>query len=218
MDAGAFLRGSAATPPSPAEWTRAVALTALGVLLFFGVGRYAFAGGPWLAGWIGMAGLVLMLHFGSFHLLSCGWRQAGLDATPLMHAPARSISLAEFWGRRWNTAFRDLTHRFVFTPLVPRLGVRGALLAGFVVSGVLHDAVISWPAGGGFGGPTAFFAAQGIGVLAERSAVGRTLGLSRGWRGRTFTVAAVALPSIALFHRPFVEGVVVPFMGAVGAI
>ena len=54
--------------------------------------------------------LVLVLHFGSFHLLSCGWRFAGVQARPLMDRPLASASVSEFWGRRWNTAFRDLTH------------------------------------------------------------------------------------------------------------
>jgi len=67
-----------------------------------------------LAGWLGMIGIVVTLHFGIFHALSCLWRRASVEARPLMHAPLASTSLSEFWGRRWNTAFRDLTHRFLF--------------------------------------------------------------------------------------------------------
>lgn len=77
-----------------------------------------------------MAGLIFVLHFGSFHLLSCAWRAAGVDARPLMHWPVAATSLADFWGRRWNTAFRDLTHRFLFRPLTRRLGPRAGLAAG----------------------------------------------------------------------------------------
>jgi len=218
MDAAAFLATSASVPPRPAEWIRGAAMTGAGVALFFGVARLAGPGRPLLAGWIGMIGLVLALHFGAFQLLSCGWREAGFDAAPLMRAPVRSTSLGEFWGRRWNTAFRDLTRRFVFVPLASSLGPRVALLVGFIGSGVLHDVVISLPASGGFGGPTVYFVAQGIGLLAERSPVGRCLGLGRGWRGRAFTAATLVLPLPLLFHMPFVTRIVVPFMGALGAL
>jgi hypothetical protein len=217
MDAEAFV-GTPARSPRPAEWIRAVAMTGIGLALFFGVAPLAGAGRPLLAGWIGMIGVVLLLHFGAFDLLACSWRQAGFGAVPLMRAPARSTSLGEFWGRRWNTAFRDLTHRFVFVPLAARLGARAALLVGFIVSGVVHDVVISWPAGGGFGGPTIFFAVQGIGILCERSTAGRRFGLGRGWRGRGFAAAALVGPLPLLFHVPFVTRVTVPFMDALGAL
>ncbi len=143
-----------------------------------------------------MVGLVLMLHFGAFHLLSCVWRRVGLDARPLMDRPLHAVSLSDFWSRRWNTAFRDLTHRFLFRPLTPVVGVRGALVSGFLVSGVVHDVVISLPAGGGYGGPTAFFALQSAAMLFERSAPGRRLGLGHGWSGWAFTMVALVVPTV----------------------
>jgi hypothetical protein len=218
MDATAFLDRRGVRPPSRAEWIHGASLAGLGGALFFGVARIAGDGRPLLAGWIGMVGVVLALHFGVFHLLSCAWRRGGVDAAPIMRGPARSTSLGEFWGRRWNMAFRDLTRRFVFAPLVPRLGPSGALFAGFIGSGLLHDVVISWTAHGGYGGPTVFFAAQGLGLLGERSRAGRRAGLGRGWRGRTFAAAVLLLPLPLLFHTPFVTRIVVPFMGAVGAL
>src|SRR5205085_6806357 len=130
--------------------------------------------------WVGMVGLVMALHFGTFHLLSCAWRSAGVEARPLMNNPLASQGVSEFWGRRWNTAFRDLTHTFLFRPLTAWLGPAGALLAGFGFSGLVHDLVISVPARGGYGGPTLFFVVQGVALLAERSAAGRRLGLGRG--------------------------------------
>jgi alginate O-acetyltransferase complex protein AlgI len=165
-----------------------------------------------------MAGLIFLLHFGSFHLLSCAWRSAGVDARPLMDWPVRSKSLAEFWGRRWNTAFRDLTHRFLFGPLARRLGPRAGLAAGFLFSWVVHDLVISVPAGGGYGWPTLYFVVQGLGLLVERSAAGRTVGLGRGWRGWLFAMVVVAAPAYGLFHPPFVLNVVVPFLDVIGAV
>ena len=124
-----------------------------------------------------------------------------------MRWPVAATSLGDFWGRRWNTAFRDLTHRFLFRPLAARLGPRAGLAAGFAFSGVVHDIVISVPAGGGYGGPTLYFALQGLGLLVER----------RMWRGRAFTAVVVVGPAWALFHPPFVLNVVVPFLAAIGA-
>jgi len=186
--------------------------------LFFGGARFLAPVTLYGAGWIGMVALVLMLHFGMFQLLSCRWRAADVEARPLMNQPLRSVSLAEFWGRRWNTAFRDLTHRFLFRPLTRAMGVKAGIAGGFLFSGLVHDLVISVTAGGGYGGPTLFFAAQGVGILVERSGPGRTFGLARGRRGRVFVLLLVVLPAPVLFHPPFVRHVVVPFMRALGAI
>ena len=218
LDAPRFLdSASQSEQPSPAEWLAGASALAGGILLFFGAARVASAD-PYVTGWIGMAGLVLMLHFGAFHLLSCAWRSAGVRARPLMNRPLAATSLADFWGRRWNTAFRDLTHRFLFQPLAARLGSAWGIVAGFLFSGVVHDLVISLPAGGGYGGPTAYFTLQGAGMLFERSAIGRRLGLAHGWRGRLFAIAVLVAPVRLLFHLPFVAGVVVPFMRALGAL
>lgn len=218
LDAAAFLRDQAERPIHRNEWIRGAMSLVVGLILFFGIGRVVIRWNVYIAGWIGMVGVALCLHFGSFQLLSCGWRRAGLRARPLMDKPLMSESLSEFWGRRWNTAFRDLTHRFLFRPLTRRIGVRAGLAGGFVFSGVVHDLVISWPAAGGYGGPTLFFAIQGVGMLIERSKFGQEAGLGRGLPGWLFSMLAVLLPAPLLFHRPFVEGVVVPFMRFMGAL
>ena len=221
LDALRFLEPDRLLPPRPpgrAEWLAAVGKLTAGLVILFGLVRLLPTEYSSLVGWAGMLGIVMVLHFGLFHLLSCAWRSAGVEAKPLMHRPLAATSLADFWGRRWNTAFRDFTHRFLFRPLTPLLGTVGAVLAGFTFSGLVHDAVISWPAGGGYGRPTAFFMLQGVGLLAERSRAGRALGLGGGARGRLFTIALVLGPAGLLFHRPFVVGVVVPFLQAMGAV
>lgn len=149
-----------------------------------------------------MVGLVFVLHFGSFHLLSCLWRTLGRDAKPLMNWPVLSRSLSDFWGRRWNTAFRDLTHRYLFAPLAGRIGPWWAVAVGFLFSGAVHDAVISVPAGGGYGWPTLYFLVQGGGLLLER----------RVGASRLLTGAVLLAPAFGLFHPPFVVNVVVPFL------
>jgi hypothetical protein len=203
--------------PLQSEWTRGAIGLFVGLALFFTGTWITKASHPYVVGWIGMTGVVLTLHFGAFQVLSCAWRQIGVDARPLMNRPLASVSLTEFWGRRWNTAFRDLTHRFLFRPLTGRIGTRGAIVCGFVFSGLVHDVVISMPARGGYGGPTSFFAIQAVAMLFERSPAGQRWELGRGWTGRLYTFAALALPAYWLFHPPFVETIIVPFMRALGA-
>jgi alginate O-acetyltransferase complex protein AlgI len=220
MDAVAFLadKPQASTVPTWREWGLAVAKTLGGAVLLWLVARCALAGCVLLRGWIGLMGLGLLLHFGVFHLLSCFWRSRGRNARPLMDWPIRANSVTEFWGRRWNTAFRELAHRFIFQPLSRLWGPRVAILAGFGASGLVHDLVISVPAGAGYGLPTLYFLFQGTAVLLERTPAARTLGSGRGWRGWLFTALVVAGPAVALFHPPFIHNVLVPFMEAVGAL
>lgn len=219
MDAPAFfnLRLHPARPASQ-EWLFASVKLALGLVLIYG---YVKPMGPAHAYWqgcVGIIGIVLSLHFGLFHLLSCALRQAGVEARPLMNWPLASVRLSDFWGRRWNTAFRDLAYRFLFRPLTPWLGARGALWVGFLVSGLIHDAVISIPAGGGYGKPTLFFLLQALGLFVERSRLGRKCGLGSGVRGWAFAMVILVLPAPLLFHAAFVTRVMVPFMHAIGAI
>jgi D-alanyl-lipoteichoic acid acyltransferase DltB (MBOAT superfamily) len=116
-------------------------------------------------GWV-----ILALHFGAVRRDHAPiWRTRGVDANPLMNAPTRATSLADFWGNRWNTAFNDLVPALRASPLRRRLGVAGATLATFLASGVVHDLVISVPARGGYGLPTLYFLIQGLGVLLERT-------------------------------------------------
>jgi hypothetical protein len=218
MDAAAFLNGTSPTPVRPREWLFAALKLTLGLVWLFALVRWIPKGFPYVAGWAGMIGIVLVLHFGLFHLLSCFWRSCGVVAKPLMNWPLAATSVSEFWGRRWNTAFRDLTHRFLFRPLTARLGPRGAIVAGFLFSGIVHDLVISLPAGGGYGGPTLFFLIQGAALFIERSKPGRAIGLGAGLRGWLFTLLVLLLPAPLLFHSPFVLQIVVPFLRAIGAL
>ena len=188
----------------------------LGLFLLFGVARHAAE--PLLAGWIGMVGIILLLHFGFFHLLSVGWRALRVDAPPIMNAPLRSASVSEFWGQRWNAAFNNLALRLVFFPAARRLGTAGATLLAFLVSGLVHELVISLPANAGYGLPSAYFLVQGLGVLTERSSLGKWLGLRAGVRGWMLTMVVVAGPAFWLFHPPFVRQVILPFMHAIGAL
>jgi hypothetical protein len=88
----------------------------------------------------------------------------------------------------------------------------------FVVSGLIHDLVISLPARAGYGLPTLYFVLQAAGVTVERSRFGKRLGLGRGVRGWCFMVVFLAVPVFGLFHPWFVLRVILPFMRAIHAL
>jgi Membrane bound O-acyl transferase family len=212
LDAKAFFHTLRLERPSLRAWLSAVAKLLLGVVLIADVYPRLKDENELVRGWVGMLGIVFVLHFGVFHLLSLAWQSVGVSARPIMDWPIQATSVSEFWGQRWNRAFRDLTHRYVFRPLTTRFGGKVALAAGFLFSGVVHDLVISLPAGGGYGGPTAFFAIQAIAIFVERSALGQRLGLGRGIRGWAFALVTLLGPIALLFPPPFLRNVIVPFL------
>ncbi|HXZ10878.1 MAG TPA: MBOAT family protein [Candidatus Sulfotelmatobacter sp.] len=219
MDAPAFLDTNRDVDRVPGkEWLAATAKTVAGCALIWFAAHRALSEKTLLVGWIGMLGLVLVLHFGAFHLISLLWRAMGVNAQPIMQAPASATSLGEFWGKRWNLGFRQLTYGLVFKPVRERFGVASATLGAFLVSGFIHDFVISFPARGGYGLPTAYFLLQGVGVLFERSAPGKRLGTSQGMRGWFFVVLWAGLPAFGLFHPIFIRRVILPFLAAIGSL
>jgi alginate O-acetyltransferase complex protein AlgI len=215
MDAEAFFHGPPVPPPRTIEWLAAFARVAAGAALIWCVARHA---SPMLAGWCAMIGLVLLLHFGVLDLIALAWRARGVDARPLMDHPTRAKSLADFWGRRWNTGFRSLAHELIFDPLRSRFGATGATTAVFLFSGLVHDLVISVPARGGYGGPTAYFLCQLAGLLFERSNPMRRLFARHSSLGRAFTLAVLLAPLPLLFHDSFVRRVILPFLNAIGGV
>jgi D-alanyl-lipoteichoic acid acyltransferase DltB (MBOAT superfamily) len=162
-------------------------------------------------------GIVFLLHFGLFHGLALLWQCLGVAAKPVMRSPLLASSLAAFWSKRWNTAFNTLACDLAYRPLARRLGSALATLAVFLISGLIHDLVISLPARSGYGWPTAYFLLQGGAVLLERSRAGRALGLGRGLRGWLFVLCVTAVPAVGLFHPSFIRNVILPMFQAIGA-
>jgi hypothetical protein len=204
--------------PRQPEWMFAALKTLLGAMLIWVVARTAYPERPLLTGWLGMLGLILVLHFGTFHLLSLASRRHRANATRVMRGPLVASSLADFWGRRWNTAVHELASRCTFRPLRPAFGVTGVTLLVFLASGVIHELVISVPAHGGYGLPTGYFLIQGLGVAGERTRAGRRMGLGHGRRGWLFTLFVTAGPAFWFFPQPFVYNVVLPMLAVIGAI
>jgi alginate O-acetyltransferase complex protein AlgI len=219
MDARTFLDpGQDLRRPAGREWLAAVAKTLAGAILVGVVARQVPPTCGFWRDWTVLIGLGLCVPFGALHLVALGWQAAGVNARPIMDRPFVASSLSEFWGRRWNRAFRDIAHDLVFWPLARKLGPGRAVAAAFLFSGLFHELTLSVPAVGGFGGPTAYFLLQLVGVYMERSAVGTRLGLRHGWRGRIFCWAVTVSPACAVFHRPLLDNVVLPWLGAMGLL
>ena len=211
LDPRQFLMRSAVRPALGC-WVMSILKMGLGSVLLWGVAPRFMEETPLLAGWIGMVGMIFILHFGLFALLALAWQASGRGVEMIMCNPIASRSVREFWGRRWNRAFHAAVESLVFRPCARRLGATGALLVTFTVSGLIHDLMISVPACGGYGLPTLYFLLQGSAIVLER-----TIGLNSGLRGWLFTMLVVGPPAFILFHPPFVLRVVVPFMHALGA-
>lgn len=222
MNAATFLSREAVTPVRYIEWAVAIMITFTGVLLtWVAVRQSPLTTGSneilsLLQGWLGMTGIILMLHFGTFHLLSLTLRWLGFNAPPIMKSPLLSNSVSDFWGRRWNQPFHELT-KLVFHPLRLRLGPRPALWISFLLSGLIHELIITIPAGGGYGLPTLYFIIQGSGLLLERRLFSCRNNHTNILR-RLFCWIVVVGPAGLLFPPIFAEQIVLPMLNAIGVI
>jgi len=202
MDARAFLsrKGGGAT----VGWTESMFFVLIGLVLLWGVGDKVMD--PVLAGWVGMIGVISLLHFGVFAWVAKFWQRCGYEARPIMEAPWLASSVADFWGRRWNRAFSDVARAMVFRPLSRKWGVTAALIGGFFFSGLAHELVIAVPAGAGYGLPSLYFALQAGGVMIER-----WIGM-KGIVARVWVWIVILGPAYWLFSPVFMERVIVPFL------
>jgi hypothetical protein len=157
-------------------------------------------------------GSSLLVHYGLFTLSAAFWRSRGFDCGLLFLNPFPSETLSEFWGKRWNLAFHEMTADAIYRPLEGILPRQGMLLVSFALSGLFHEVAISLPVQAGFGFPLGYFLFQGILVALERALLKRGWGFS-GWAGRLWVIFWIILPLPILFHRPFLAGVVWPLIG-----
>jgi alginate O-acetyltransferase complex protein AlgI len=161
-----------------------------------------------------LPGISLVAHFGVFNLAAGLWRRVGVDARPLFRTPLAARSLGEFWGRRWNLAFSEMTAIGVYRPLSGALGKTAGMAGAFACSGLLHEVAISLPVLWGFGLPSLYFVLHGALVLTERALERRGVGVATwGWASRVWVLGWLALPAAMLFHVPFLRGCVWPLIG-----
>lgn len=144
---------------------------------------------------LALAAILTAVHLGFSDLLSSLHRLAGYKVPRLFDAPLKSRSLNEFWTRRWNGPFVEM-NRILFRPLFPK---KHAVLPLFLISGALHELAISFPAGGGWGGPMAYFALHGV--------------LMRfNIKSRLWTWFWLLAPLPLLFHAPFRHTLIEPLL------
>ena len=207
-----FSKEQTTTRPSTREWVFATSKTLFGLALWIGASPVVLKWNEMAGGWTAMIGIIFAAHFGGLHLVALAWRALGRDVSPIMNAPILSQSLSEFWGRRWNVAFRDFAHHSVFRPAARKWNAATATWISFVFSGLVHELAISVPAGGGYGLPFAYFLLQGVGVWLERLAARRGLPVRGGLGGWLFAVVFTVPAAVLLFHPPFVHNVILPLI------
>jgi hypothetical protein len=215
MNAGRFFdsRGSCAAKPALGEAVAALGKTVVGIAMVAWAAVAVKHDALLSVAAVGMLGFIFVFHFGLFHVLSWLWRRAGIDAPLIMRAPLLATSLTEFWSERWNLAFVDSARRFLLWPLGRRWGAARAGMGVFLVSGVVHEVAISLPARGGWGGPMLYFLLNGLGAWLEKTVFARRCGIGRGGvRGWLWTLLFTAAPLPLLFHRPLLEGVILPLL------
>ena len=210
LEPEAYARPGGERLPSPFWWRGIVGLVAAGGT-FLLVVPLLRPWSEWAAGLLAMCAICGALHFGVFVFIVAMQRRLGFDVQPIMDRPWASTSLAEFWGRRWNRAFRDVATRLLARPLL-RKRWSPLLVSGlvFLASGVVHDVVMSAPAGG-WGRPTAYFLLQFAGLALQRTPLARRWRLDRGLRGWIVTAVVLLAPVPLLFHRPYCVDIMLPF-------
>ena len=215
MRPGPFARRAVASLPEveqlflggSARWLTGLAMVVLARLAWVLTSSRLLATPPLLVG------LSLIVHFGAFDVLAAAWRWQGVDCQRLFRSPLRSTNLREFWGRRWNLAFSEMTAIAIYQPLVRVAGRGPALAASFLGSGLLHELAISVPVRAGYGFPMAYFMLHAILMTVEARLAKANRPIDRvRWIGRVWTLAWLLVPLPILFHRPFLRGVIWPLI------
>jgi len=152
--------------------------------------------------------VLFIFHFGLLDLNAQIWAALGRKTKPIMNEPWKALSLAEFWGKRWNMAFRDAAHQILFKPIRKSFGVKFAILSVFIFSGLVHETVISLPAEGGYGGPMVYFLLQYLGLCIQKEYT--------HFDNRFVTWLFLVMPLPLLFHKAFFLNVFIPFSNAIG--
>lgn len=177
-------------------------------MLVGGIGFLLLAGlsprlSPDLTGWLAIFAILLTAHLGLTSVLVEITRAFGWKVHVLFDSPHHAHSLSNFWSRRWNRPFVEMNRIFFMPWLSRKFGTQMSIFCIFIVSGLLHELAISFPAQTGWGGPLLYFSIQGFLVLLERKLP---------FHGRLWVGFVVLAPLPILFHSAFRSEIVLPYV------
>lgn len=161
-----------------------------------------------------LVGFSLILHFGLLSISAGMWRLSGVNTYYLFRKPALATNLTEFWSKRWNLAFSEMTAVAIFRPLKNKTGIVTALLISFIFSGLLHELALSVPVNTGYGLPMLYFIIQALVVLAEKGLLNRQNSFLRHKvLAHVWVFFWLVIPMPLLFHTHFMREIVWPLAG-----
>jgi hypothetical protein len=158
--------------------------------------------GFWIARWAGGLVLVYALADAIHAFLALVYRLAGF-AYPRQHRlPAASLTLGEFWGRRWNRTVSEWLRRRVFRYWGRRKKTNAGIALSFLASALIHF-YFAWVAIGIEMAMVmgSYFLVQGLFVLAETPLRVKSWATSEG---RLWFIAIMTI-SAPLFVEPFLR-------------
>ncbi|CAN6247932.1 unnamed protein product [Urochloa humidicola] len=93
----------------------------------------------------------------------------GMEMEPQFDRPYLASSLRDFWGRRWNLVVSAILRPSVYGPVRARAGTAAAAMATFLVSGLMHEAMVYYiTLRSPTGEMAAFFLLHGACCVAEQ--------------------------------------------------
>ncbi len=140
--------------------------------------------------WVSTLWMMFLTYFvfsGGADLLSLPTRLAGIEVPPFFNAPPLARNPREFWSRRWNLWFTDISNRLIFQPLGGSKRPVLAVSLVFLFSGVLHEYMTWVCLGAPDGRMTAFFLIHGAATLL-------TVKGAQVLKRKTFMPRALAIP------------------------
>lgn len=119
-------------------------------------------------GYVGIA--ILLLPSGFFRLaIGIYMLASGHYTKPMFDNPMASISIHEFWSKRWNMMYMRSAFRTVFRPMLKQgFSPFAATMTVFICSGITHELLIFVVRGSFDGYNGAFFLLQGLAVNLEK--------------------------------------------------
>jgi hypothetical protein len=157
-----------------------------------------------------LVALSLILHFGLLNISTGFLRSRGINVTSLFKDPIRSKTLNEFWSRRWNLAFVELTTIAVLRPVKSKFGASMAFWTAYIFSGLLHEMAISLPVRTGFGKPFLYFVIQAILILTIDKYFSR---IRNGLLRTVLILICLFSPVFLLFHEAFIKEIILLLAG-----